>query len=171
MAHNNCKDAPMIRRLLATLFVAACLPAAAQSVPNANYTDMWWNPSESGWGITFMQHPGSNQAYATWYTFDSRVQDSSTGQSKPMWIVMSGGTWTSPNSITGRAFLLNGTPYNQSGSNRQINEVGTFTLTFSDFSNGTFSYNIAPPPNAGPNDPAASLQPMSGTRAITRFQF
>ena len=109
----------MIRKLLAAAALAACLPAAAQSVPNANYTDMWWNPNESGWGISFMQHSGSNQAYATWYTYDPREPDVATGQFKPLWIVMTGGTWTSPNTITGRAFVTNGTPYNQTGSNRQ----------------------------------------------------
>lgn len=160
----------MMRKAFAALLVAAALPAAAQSTPNANYTDMWWNPSESGWGISFMQH-ASGQAYATWYTYDARQQDTTTGQYRPLWIVMSGGTWTSPNSITGRAYVLNGTPYTQSGSNRQQTDVGTFTLTFSDASNGTFTYNIAAPAGLASNDPAANLPPMSGTRTITRFAF
>ena len=52
----------MIRRLLATTIplLALALPALGQSVPAANYTDMWWNPSESGWGISFAQHAGSD---------------------------------------------------------------------------------------------------------------
>jgi hypothetical protein len=160
-----------MRKLLIAALVAATLPAAAQSVPNANYTDMWWNPSESGWGISFMQHTGSNQAYATWYTYDARQFDAASGQYKPLWIVMPGGTWTSPNRITGDAFVLNGTPYNQSGTNKKITRVGTFSLTFSDASNGTFQYDIAPPSGLATNDPAYNLPPMSGSRSITRFAF
>ena len=160
-----------MRRFLLAAFLAACLPAAAQVVPNANYTDMWWNPSESGWGISFMQHTGSNQAYATWYTYDARQQDPATGQNKALWIVMTGGTWTAPNRITGDAYVLNGTPYNQNGTNKTVTRVGTFTLTFSDASNGTFQYDIAAPAGLAPTDPAFNLPSMSGTRAITRFAF
>ena len=159
----------MTRRLLAIAFLAAALPAAAQSVPNANYTDMWWNPSESGWGLSFMQH--GNKAFVTWYTFDAREIDPATGQNKPLWIVMSSGTWTSPNTVTGRAYVLNGVPYNQAGTNRRITDVGSFTFTFSDSSNGTFTYNIAAPSGLPSDDPAAGLPAMSGSRAITRFAF
>jgi len=161
----------MIRRFLICVLLAAALPAVAQSVPNADYTDMWWNPNESGWGISFMQHGGTNQAYATWYTYDPRETDPSTGQHKPLWIVMTGGSWTAPNTITGRAYVLNGTPYFQSGTNRTVNDVGSFTLTFSSFSTGTFTYNIAPPAGLAGTDPAYGLPAMSGSRAITRFAF
>jgi hypothetical protein len=161
----------MIRRILIAALLIAALPAAAQSVPNADYTDMWWNPNESGWGISFMQHGGGNQAYATWYTYDPRDIDVSTGQHKPLWIVMSGGTWTAPNTITGRAYVLNGVPYSQSGTNRTITDVGTFTIAFSSFSSGTFTYNIAPPAGLASSDPAYNLPAMSGSRAITRFSF
>ena len=61
----------MNRALLTAVLLALAVPAAAQSVPAANYTDMWWNPSESGWGISFAQH-ASNQVFAVWYTYDPR---------------------------------------------------------------------------------------------------
>src|SRR4051812_29580569 len=98
----------MIRTLLATLLVAAALPAAAQAEPAANYTDLWWNPNENGWGLTITQHP-SNQIWAIWYTYDPRKQDPS-GANKPIWINMPAGTWTSPTSVTGDVFVLNGMP-------------------------------------------------------------
>lgn len=161
----------MIRSLLTAALLALALPAAAQSTPNADYTDMWWNPNESGWGISFMQSSSSTQAYATWYTYDPRETDMATQQHKPLWIVMTGGTWSSPNAITGRAYVLNGVPYFQTGSNRTVTDVGTFTLTFSSFSTATFSYNIAPPAGLPASDPAYNLPPMSGSRSITRFSF
>lgn len=161
----------MIRRFFTAALLALALPAAAQGTPNANYTDMWWNPNESGWGVSFMQSASGNQAYATWYTYDPRDTDPTTQQHKPLWIVMTGGTWTAPNTITGRAYVLNGVPYFQGGSNRTVTDVGSFTLTFSTFSNGTFAYNIAPPAGLAATDPAYNLPPMSGSRAITRFSF
>jgi hypothetical protein len=161
----------MIRRLFLSACLAVMLPAAAQSVPNADYTDMWWNPNESGWGISFMQRGSGNQAYATWYTYDPREVDPATGQHKPLWIVMTGGTWTAPNTITGRAYVLNGVPYFQGGTNKTVRDVGSFTITFSSFSNGTFAYDIAPPQGLSGDDPAYNLPAMSGTRAITRFSF
>jgi hypothetical protein len=160
----------MLRRILAAIAFSIAVPAAAQSTPAANYTDMWWNASESGWGISFAQHAGTNQVYAVWFTYDPREVDAS-GQHKPLWIVMPGGTWTSPTTLTGTVYVLNGVPFNQSGSNRSINPVGSFTFTFNTVSSGTFAYNIAAPAGIPPSDPAAGLPSFSGTKAIVRQSF
>ena len=161
----------MFRRLLAIALTAATLPAAAQSVPAANYTDLWWNPNESGWGLTITQHP-SNQTWAIWYTYDPRYQDpSSPGINKPIWINMPSSTWTSPTTLTGDVFVLNGTPFNQAGSNRRQTRVGTFTFNFATAGTGTFTYNIAPPAGLSPDDPAYGLPTMNGTKQIERLQF
>jgi len=162
----------MIRRLLATTIplLALALPAAGQSAPAANYTDMWFNAAESGWGISFTQHAGTNQVFAVWYTYDPR-EPGAGGQNKPLWIVMPGGSWTSPTSITGRVYVTNGVPFNQPGSNPQNNPVGTFTFNFSSATNGTFAYDIAAPAGLSPFDPAFNLPSMSGTKSITRQGF
>jgi hypothetical protein len=162
------------RPFLAAALLALALPAAAQAVPAANYTDMWWNPAESGWGLSFTQHVGTNQAYAVMYTYDPREPDANTadgGDFKPLWIVMSGGIWVSPTQITGDVFVTNGVPFFQAGSNTTVNRVGTFTLNFTDFSNATFSYNIAPQGNLQPTDPAFGLPAFNGVKAITRQSF
>jgi len=164
----------MIRRFLVATLCAAALPAAAQAIPAANFTDMWWNPSESGWGISFTQHVATNQVYAVMYTYDPREGDATTidnADFKPLWIVMSGGTWVTPNQIVGDVFVTNGVPFNQSGSNTTVNRVGTFTFNFSDSSNATFSYNIAPQGNPSPADPAFGLPAFNGVKAITRQSF
>ena len=160
----------MIRRLLSAVLCAATISAAAQSTPAANYTDMWWNPSESGWGLSFAQHPGTNQVFAVWYIYDPREQGSA-GEYKPLWIVMPGGTWNTPTSITGMVFVTNGVPFNQSGSHPQNTAVGSFTFNFTGTSNATFSYNIAAPAGLGPADPAYNLPSMSGTKNIIRQSF
>jgi len=161
----------MIRRLLAATLLAAALPAAAQSSPATNYSDLWWNPDESGWGLTITQH-ASNQIWAIWYTYDPRQQDpNAPGAYKPLWINMPGGTWTSPTTLRGDVFVLNGVPYFQSGSSRQQTRVGSFTFTFTTPSTGTFTYDIAPPPGLASSDPAFGLPAMSGTKQIERLNF
>lgn len=160
----------MIRRLILALALSLALPAAARAVPAADYTDMWWNSSESGWGVSFVQHP-SNQVYAVWYTYDPREPDPATGQFKPLWIVMAGGTWTSPTSLGGPAYVANGRPFSQAGSDTVLTPVGTFTFDFSSASTGTFTYDIAPPAGIPPSDPAFNLPTLSGTKPITRQGF
>jgi hypothetical protein len=161
-------SANAVSRLLAAAALAAALPAAAQSVPAANYTDMWWNPSESGWGLSITQHPATNQVYAVWYTYDPREPDGS-GQYKPLWIVMSGGTWTSPTSLTGPVYVTNGVPFNQAGGKTAQNQVGSFTLSFANASSGTFSYNIAG--SGSGSEPGAGLPAFSGSKSIVRQSF
>lgn len=159
---------PAFSRALATLALAAALPAAAQSVPAANYTDMWWNPAESGWGLSIVQHPGTHQVYAVWYTYDPRELEAA-GQYKPLWIVMSGGTWTSPTTLTGPVYVTNGVPFNQAGGKTAQNQVGSFSFNFASASSGTFSYTIAG--SGGGGEPGAGLPSFSGTKAITRQSF
>lgn len=147
--------------------LALGLPAAAQSVPAADFTDMWWNPSESGWGVSIVQHPG-NQVYAVWYTYDPRELETS-GRYRPMWVVMSGGTWTTPTTLTGPVYVTNGVPFNQAGGKTAQNQVGSFTFRFTDANNGTFTYSIS---GAGSGaEPGAGLPSFSGTKAITRQSF
>jgi len=40
----------------ATLALIACGPAAAASSTTTDYSDLWWNASESGWGLSITQH-------------------------------------------------------------------------------------------------------------------
>jgi len=156
--------------LLASLWLA---PAAAQSTPATNYSDMWYLPAESGWGISFVQHPSGN-VYAVWYTYDPRVPDTANaGNFVPLWIVLAGaGNWTSPTSFTGPVYVTNGLPFSATGTNTRLASVGTFTFNFSDANNGTFTYNIAPPAGcADASCPAFNLPAFSGTKAITRQSF
>ena len=159
----------MIRQAVATVLFATALPVSAQSVPAANFTDMWWNPSESGWGLNITQHAATNKVFVVWYTYDPREE--SAGRNKPLWIVMPGGTWTSPTTLTGTAYVASGVPFNQSGSSPRNNPVGTFTFNFTDAGNGRFSYDIAAPAGLAPSDPAYNLPTLSGTKSITRQSF
>ena len=158
-----------MRRIIAAAFFLLALPVAAQVTPAANYTDLWYLPSESGWGVSFTQHSGTNQVFAVWFTYDPRRPDpANPGRYKPMWIVMPGGTWTSPTTLQGSAYVTDGQPF---GPNTRSTQVGTFLFTFTGTSSGTFTYNIAPPAGLASGDPAYGLPAFSGTKGITRQGF
>ena len=162
-----------MRQFLAAALCAIAFPALAQSVPAANYSDIWWNPSESGWGVTFTQHSATHQVFAVWYTYDPREPDSSSPGYKPLWLVMSGGTWNTPTSLTGDVYVTNGTPFAQgwNANSLAVTRVGSFTFTFSSTSTGMFAYNIAPPVGVPSGNPAFGMPSFSGTKTIQRQGF
>jgi hypothetical protein len=155
--------------VVAVVAAALALPAAAQSTPAADYTDLWYLPAEAGWGVSFTQHAGTHQVFAVWFTYDPRQADGANpGRFKPLWIVMPGGTWISPTSVQGAAYVTNGQPL---GPKSSATPVGTFTFSFAGTSNGTFTYAINPPAGLAPSDPAFGLPAFSGTKSITRQGF
>jgi hypothetical protein len=169
-----------LQHLFATLASTAALGASAQVAPTVNYTDMWWNPNESGWGISIVQkRPAGGSVdtlFAVWYTYDPRAPDTTTSASTdflPLWIVMPGGTWTTPRTFAGNLYVTLGTPlastWNPAGLT--FTQVGTFTFNFTDASNGTFTYSVTPPSPVAPSDPAFGLPAFSGVKSITRQGF
>ncbi len=86
-----------------------------------DYGDIWWNPAESGWGLT-LNHHGDN-LFGVWYTYDANEQ--------PLWIVMPGGTF-SGNTFTGKLYTTTGSPFDQPfvAANTKVTEVGTATIVF-----------------------------------------
>ncbi|QJR15399.1 hypothetical protein [Usitatibacter palustris] len=166
----------MLRLILAATLLAIATGARAQAVPTINYTDLWWNPSESGQGLSLSQSTTSNQLFALWYTYDPRVAETDTataGDFKPMWLSMPSGTWTTPTQFTGAVYATVGTPFALAWNtnNYAVQQVGTFTFTFTSADAATFSYNIAPPAGLPAGNPAANLPTFSGSRSIQRLSF
>ena len=64
-------------RLIATLAILLCSTAASAITTSADYSDMWWNPNESGWGANMIQQ--EDVIFVTFFVYDS------TG--KPTWFV------------------------------------------------------------------------------------
>ena len=116
---------------------------------SVDYTDLWWNPGESGWGLNLIQHP-SRVIFGVWYTYGA--------DGKRTWLVLPSGTWSSANTYTGPLYATAGPNVAQSfdASKVTVQPVGTATLTFSDANTGTFAY---------------SVNGVSGSRAITRQPF
>lgn len=62
----------ILRNLLAALAAAVSLPAAA-----GQFSDLWWNPQESGWGVNVVQQ--LETAFVTLYVYGS--------DGRPTWFV------------------------------------------------------------------------------------
>ncbi len=108
--------------------------ARASGFPAYDYTDLWWNPAESGWGISI--HVKRQAIFGAWFAYDA------TG--KPTWYALQGGGWRSPRSYTGAIYATNAAPNSGVGplSNLTFSLVGNGTLDFDGYDNATFSYTV-----------------------------
>lgn len=77
------------------------IPAPGSTEPYVDYTDLWWVPSESGWGLGIFHHP-SNQVFATLYVYGS--------DGKPTWYVVPSGQFVRPTEYRGLIYKTTG-PY------------------------------------------------------------
>jgi lysyl endopeptidase len=107
----------------------------AKVAPLYNVSDLWWNTSENGNGMVLIQHP-STQLVAIWYTY--------TPANRPLWIIMSGGTWVNGNTFTGDLFITSGNPQTAAfdAAHTSNRKVGTGTFSFSSASTGSFTWTI-----------------------------
>lgn len=120
-----------MRRLLIAL-AALLLPWLAHA---ENYSDMWFNPNESGWGVTIADH--ETQLFAVWYTYET--------DGAPLWFTVPGGTFNANRTqfsgdlyrTAGPAF---GSPFDPSAV--VSTRVGTASFEFTPGRPATFSWNI-----------------------------
>ena len=102
----------------------------------ANYTALWWNPAESGWGVNF-NHQG-NTLFGTLFTYDA--------SGAPLWLVMSNGVESDAVSFAGDLFrttgpAFNANPFTPIGA-ANVTRVGTMTVSFSGANAGTLRYTV-----------------------------
>jgi hypothetical protein len=105
-------------------------------VPTADYTGLWWNPAESGWGIYIMQGV-TNKIFAAWLTYDAA--------GNPTWFTLQPGTWESgAYRFTGPIYRTTGPYFGGPFGMAQVTEVqvGTGTLEFQDHATGRFAFTI-----------------------------
>jgi len=122
----------------------------ADSTPIASYGDLWWVASESGWGLSISQQ--YRTLFAVWYTYRP--------DGTPIWYVMPGGTWTSPDTYTGTLYRTSyggaffGTGFSAAGVSSS--DVGRLTLRFNGTNAATMTYTV---------------NGVSGTKQLTRQVF
>ena len=112
-----------------------------------NYTDLWSNANESGWGLN-LNHQG-NVIFASLFTYDAA--------GVPTWLVMSGGARQSDGSYQGTLYRGTGPAFNTVPWHpATLASVGTMRLVFSGADAATLTY---------------TFNGVSVTKSITRFAF
>jgi hypothetical protein len=89
--------------------------------------------------------------FAVWYTH--------AADSRPLWLAMSGGRWTTGRTFTGTLYRASGPGYAQQPFDPRkvtLKEAGSLTFDFADANNGTFTWVV---------------DGVQGTKAITRLPF
>lgn len=127
-------------RLLQPLPLAAtplvCTFTSGSRAGASNYSDLWWNPNENGWGLS-IQHQG-NLVFLAWYTYAADQQ--------PQWLTSV--LLRQPDgSFRGRLNRpVSGTPYtsvpNGDVTAFPVPEAGDVTLSFSNGETGTLGYSV-----------------------------
>jgi hypothetical protein len=121
----------------------------ADNTPVPNFTDLWWNAGESGWGLSISQQ--YRTLFAVWYSYGPGGQST--------WYVLPGGSWISGDTYSGTLYRTAAAPgtigaFDASAVSRTA--VGTLTLKFTTANTATMSYVV---------------DGQSGTKAISRQPF
>lgn len=105
------------------------------NVPRTDYSDLYYNPAESGWGLNIQQHP-SDKIFATWFVYGL--------DRKPTWYVLPDGGWSSDHEYSGTLYRTIGSYLSDTWdpNAKQVIPVGTMKLTFAKYNTVAISYTI-----------------------------
>lgn len=122
-------------RRCAAAFVAVLgfsLPAFAVT-SGTDFTDLWWNPAESGWGVNLIQQ--DNIVFATLFVYGP--------DNSARWYVASN-LQGSGGSFAGQLFQTTGPTFTAAFNPGAVTvtPVGTMTLSFNSATTGTLTYTV-----------------------------
>lgn len=108
--------------------------ARSAAYPAYDYTDLWWNPLESGWGISI--HVKKDKLFAAWFVYDS--------SGKPTWYTLQQGRWEAANLYGGIVYATQSNPNAGLGplTTLAITPVGRGSLTFTGTDRADFTYVV-----------------------------
>jgi hypothetical protein len=111
-----------------------------------DFTDLWWDPNESGWGLSIYQRP-DRTLFAAFYTYDDDHQAA--------FYTVQGGGWIDCATYVARLYRTTGSPAlgPHDASDRSVTDVGPVQLHFQSladrncadsgaYSGGRFRYTI-----------------------------
>ena len=102
----------------------------ADKVDSVNYTDLWGNVAEPGWGIN-IAHDG-NTVFASLFTYDA--------SGNPLWLAMSNGVRQADGSFAGNLERYSGAAFNAPWRAATASVVGTMRIAFANSTSGTLTY-------------------------------
>lgn len=122
------------RRFLATLAAsfAIALPASATTF-STDYTDLWWNQAENGWGLNIVQQ--YETLFATLYVYGT--------DNTPRWYFASDMKGT-PTFFSGSLYRTTGPAFSATFNPTAVTvtPVGTMNITFATATTGTLQYTV-----------------------------
>jgi len=124
----------ILRRFAATLLasVAFALPASATTF-STDYTDLWFNPAESGWGVNLIQQ--GNTIFATLFVYGP--------DQTARWYVASSMTGSTATSFSGPLYRTTGPYFGATWtSGGPAVQVGTMAFNFNSPTTGTLTYSV-----------------------------
>jgi len=108
--------------------------------PNTDYSGVWWNPQESGWGLSITQS-ARDTVFAALFVYDA--------QNRPQWFTFQPGGWTSATRWTGTVYRTTGPYFAAPGYDPSlvgVQAVGSAIIEFEAApgggSRGRFEYTI-----------------------------
>jgi hypothetical protein len=115
-------------------FLLSVFPASATSY-STDFSDLWYNPNENGWGVNVIQQ--GNTLFLTFFIYGS--------DNKASWYVASSVPDTTGNLVFSGALYQTtgpwfGTTFNPSAVG--VKQVGTVTFTVKSIADATLSYTI-----------------------------
>ncbi len=117
--------------------------------PPVNFTDLWWDPTQSGWGVAITHQ--FKTMFLAWYVYDSA--------GKPVWYVASNcDASVGDAGCSGKVYRTTGPAFGPDFDPAQVRvvEVGTASVAFTDPNNGTLNF---------------SVDGVTGSKTITRQVF
>lgn len=99
-------------------------------------SDIWWNPAQSGRGMTITQH-ANGKVFVAWYAYDT--------QGRQVWRVIPEGAWQDAKTLAGAIYETRGPGYFQGEFDPKhvsVAAVGDGTLAFTSDSAATFTYRL-----------------------------
>jgi len=107
-------EAPTLRTWLAK---------SATATPALDATGLWWNPDESGWGLSIV-HESSGHVFATLYAYDV--------QGNPTWLVMPEAQWRGTSAFQAAVYRTTGTALDRAydASRFSATAVGSASIEF-----------------------------------------
>ena len=125
----------MLKKLLLLWILSTSASATSFST---DYTDLWWNPAEDGWGVNVIQQ--GDTLFATFFVYSP--------SGSPSWYVASGVSFTG---VQAGAPTFSGLLYQTGGpwfggpwdpAARTLRQVGTATFSFTSVVAGTLTYSV-----------------------------
>ena len=134
---------------------AEAVKLSQKIVQPINFSDIWWVPAESGWGLNLQQQ--GNILFGTWFTFGP--------DGKPAWYVMSNLERLGQDFFIGDIHQATGVPFaqiNGAPAARSATQVGAAIVAF-------FGYGYDPNPNVS-FDSAIFFYEIGATTGIKPIQ-